>query len=325
MKKIIILGSFLLIGALALTGCATKTNVTKKLSPDEAKTKTEQFINTYLMQSGSKAKVSDVTPYNQSLYKVKVDIGNGQTVDSYVTVDGTQFFPQALSMTDIAKQGSTTQDNTATTPAAEVKTKTDKPVVELFVMSYCPFGTQIEKGMLPVIDTLGNKMDFQLKFVSYSMHEKKEIDENLIQYCIQKDTPAKLAPYLKCFLAAEGQGPACLKSNNLNVDKCVKDSDVTYKVTANYNDKTTWKGNFPPFDVNKADNEKYNVGGSPTLIINGEEIQTNRDSSSLLKTICSAFKTAPKECSASLSSASPSSGFGFNTAASSNSAAGCVQ
>ena len=135
----ILLGSALFIGVLVLSGCATKAPVAKKLSPDEAKTKTEQFINTYLMQSGSKAKVSDVVPFNQSLYKVKVDIGNGQSVDSFVTVDGTQFFPQALSMTDAAKQaGATPAGDTAAAPVSEVKNKTDKPVVELFVMSYCP-------------------------------------------------------------------------------------------------------------------------------------------------------------------------------------------
>lgn len=325
MKKSIILASFLLIGVLALTGCAKKVNVAKKLSPEEARAKTEQFINTNLMQSGSKAKVSDVTPFSQSLYKVKVDIGNGQSVDSFVTVDGTQFFPQALSMTDAAKTNDTAATGDTSTPPAEVKTKNAKPVVEMFVMSYCPFGTQIEKGIIPVLETLGNKINFQLKFVSYAMHDKKELDENLVQYCIAKDSPAKLVPYLKCFLAAEGQGAACLKSNSLNVDACVKATDSEFKVTANYNDKSTWVGNFPPFNVEKTDNEKYNVGGSPTLVINGEEVQTNRDPSSLLKTICSAFKTAPAECATSLSSASPSSGFGFNTTSGSNSAADCGQ
>ena len=29
--------------------------------------------------------------------------------------------------------------------------KLEKPIVEAFVMSHCPFGTQIEKGMLPVV------------------------------------------------------------------------------------------------------------------------------------------------------------------------------
>ncbi|MFA5163719.1 MAG: hypothetical protein WC441_04360 [Patescibacteria group bacterium] len=320
MKKFIVLGSLLLISAIALSGCTKKAPEAKKLSPDEAKAKTEQFINSYLMQSGSKAKINEINKYEKDLYQVKVDIGNGQTIDSFVAVDGSQFFPQALSMTDVAKQNDNGSDSNSS-PVVEVKNKTDKPVVELFVMSYCPFGTQMQKGMLPVIETLGNKMDFQLKFVDYAMHEKQEVDENLIQYCVQKESPEKLSAYLKCFLEA-GKGAECLSSNKINVDKCVKATDSTYKVSANYNDKSTWKGNFPPFNVNKADNDKYGVGGSPTLIINGEEVQSGRDSNSLLKAICSAFKTAPKECETELSSATPSSGFGFGTAAN-NTAASC--
>jgi hypothetical protein len=96
---------------------------------------------------------------------------------------------------------------------------------------------------------------------------------------------------------------------------CVAKTDKEFKVTEGMNDKTKWKGNFPPFDVFKADNAKYGVGGSPTLVINGVEAQTNRDSASLLATICSGFKTAPAECQKKLSSDQPAPGFGTGTAA----------
>ncbi|HPW44193.1 MAG TPA: hypothetical protein PLX67_00560 [bacterium] len=45
------------------------------------------------------------------------------------------------------------------------------------------------------------------------------------------------------------------------------------------------------------------------MIINDQEISVNRDSASLLKTICSAFNNSPEECSAQLSSDSPAAGF----------------
>lgn len=320
MKKFIVLGSILLVAVLVLSGCTTKNNANKKLNKEEAQSKTEQFINEFLMESGNKAKITEISDYGKDLYKVKVDIGNGQTVDSYVSVDGTEFFPQALSIGEIT---GTDSENTSAPVIGQVPNKSDKPLVELFVMSYCPFGTQVQKGMLPVMETLGDKMDFRLKFVSYAMHEKEEIDENLVQYCVQKEAPQKLAPYLKCFLA-EAKGKECLASNNLNVSQCVKDADAEFQVSANYNNKSTWLGNFPPFNVDKADNEKYGVGGSPTLVINGTEVQSGRDSNSLLQTICSAFNNPPAECSTTLSSATPSSGFGFGTA-SSGSAADCVQ
>jgi hypothetical protein len=67
-------------------------------------------------------------------------------------------------------------------------------------MSYCPFGTQAEKGILPVVNLLKDKIDFKVKFVNYAMHGKKEIDENNLQYCIQKEEPNKYNSYLTCFL-----------------------------------------------------------------------------------------------------------------------------
>jgi hypothetical protein len=82
---------------------------------------------------------------------------------------------------------------------------------------------------------------------------------------------------------------------------------------ASFNDQNSWNSQFPPFNIDKADNEKYNVQGSPTLIINGQEVSSNRDSASLLKTICSAFNNAPEECSAELSSNAPAAGFTADT------------
>jgi hypothetical protein len=168
--------------------------------------------------------------------------------------------------------------------------------------------------MLPVLETLGNKIDFKLKFCDYAMHEKKELDENLIQYCIQKEEPTKLSAYLTCFLE-DGKSDECLKTAKVSATKlkaCVKATDTKYKVTSNYEKKVGWQGNFPGFDVNKEDNAKYGVQGSPTLIINGENISSGRDASSLLKTICSAFTTQPAECSKQLSAEAPAPGFGFS-------------
>jgi len=292
----------------------------KEISIEEAKAKSEDFINNFLMPSGSKASITE-TSEEYDLYKMKIDIGSESPVESYVSKDGKLFFPQAIDMAKTAQEQANANGEQAGTTVPANITKNDKPVVELFVMSYCPYGTQIEKGMLPVIETLGNKIDFKLKFCDYAMHEKKEIDENLVQYCIQKEQPEKLAEYLQCFLA-EGKGADCLSkvANKSKIESCVAKTDKEFKVTENYNSKTDWRGSFPGFNVNKTDNEKYSVGGSPTLIINGQEVQSGRDSASLLATICAAFNNAPEECSAQLNSQSPTPGFGFDYSAASTAA-----
>ncbi len=299
----------------------------KTISTDLAKTKAQDFINNFLMQSGSKATIKDITT-EYGLYKLSVDI-TSDVVESYMTKDGKLFFPQALNIDEVtaAKAGTdTASTQEAAQPSATVTKKSDKPTVELFVMSYCPYGTQIEKGILPVLDTLGNKIDFQLKFCSYAMHGEKELTENLLQYCIEKEQPTKLNPYLKCFLEDSSKSAACLDQVGVNkktVNSCITKTDAAFKVMANFTSKVGYQGSFPGFDVQKADNDKYNVGGSPTLIINGQDIQSGRDSASLLATICSAFNNPPKECSTTLSSASPSAGFGSGTAPAGSAAAGC--
>jgi hypothetical protein len=194
------------------------------------------------------------------------------------------------------------------------------------VMSYCPFGTQIEKGILPVVAALGNKIKFTLEFVDYSMHndkatnDMKELNENMRQYCIQKNQPDKLSAYLTCFLK-KGQGTEsdCMTSAGVNatqVESCMSQTDTQFDVTKDFNDQSTWSnGQFPPFNVNKDDNTKYGVQGSPTLVINDTVDQAaGRDSASLLKSICGAFNTAPDACNQQLSSTAPSPGFGEGTA-----------
>lgn len=321
-----------LITASSLRKGGEKTTAAKPgktISTELAKTKAEEFVNNFLMQTGSKATIKDITT-EYGLYKLSVDI-TSDVVESYMTKDGKLFFPQALNVDEVtaAKAGTAaagTDSEAAAAPSATVTKKSDKPVVELFVMSYCPYGTQMEKGILPVLSTLGNKVDFQLKFNSYAMHGEKELTENLLQYCIQKEQPTKLSAYLTCFLADSSMSAACLDKAGVNkntVNSCVTKTDKDFKVMANFTSKTGYQGSYPGFDVQKADNDKYNVGGSPTLIINGQDIQSGRDSASLLATICGAFNNAPSECSAKLSSASPSAGFGTGTAPAGSAAAGC--
>lgn len=297
----------------------------KTISTELAKTRAEEFINNFLMQSGSKAVIKEITS-EYGLYKLKIDI-TSDVVESYLTKDGKFFFPQALNVDEIsaAKTGTDGTTPEASTPSATVTKKSDKPVIELFVMSHCPYGTQIEKGMLPVVETLGNKIDFQLKFCDYAMHGEKELKEQLNQYCIMKDQGTKFNTYLKCFLEA-GDGAACLDKTGINkgsLDSCVSKTDKAFKVMENFTNKTGYQGSYPGFDIYKDDNARYNVGGSPTLIINGEDIQSGRDSASLLATICSAFNNPPKECETTLSSASPSAGFGTAAASAGATDASC--
>jgi hypothetical protein len=83
-------------------------------------------------------------------------------------------------------------------------------------------------------------------------------------------------------------------------------------------------------------NEKYGVGGSPTLVINdtvvvvdsqdcpGKDIKCtvisdfNRSPEKVKEAICNAFLNSPPECQQNLSSTSTSPGFGLDSGSSSS-------
>ena len=196
--------------------------------------------------------------------------------------------------------------------------KTEKPVVELFIMSHCPYGTQIEKGILPVLKLLGDKIDFQLKFVYYAMHKEEELNEQLNQYCVQKNEPGKLITYLENFLVA-GDSKSAVAKSGINAGKlasCVRATDLEFDVIGQFKKgEESWGMRFPPFDVHKVENEKYGVGGSPTFVLNGKTLGVGRSSAQLLEAICTGFEVAPEECSTELSAAAPGAGFGFGGSA----------
>jgi hypothetical protein len=313
MKKTLFLAFGFLV-ALLITGCGALEG---NLSEEEAKQVAEDFINLTLMPPGGTATVKEVVEEGD-MYKVVVN-ANGQEITSYLTEDGKFFFPNAMNIEETMKAKEEQATAEVAAKAAELANIEKKavPVVELFVMSHCPFGTQIEKGIIPVVETLGDKIDFQLKFVNYAMHQKKELDEQMVQYCIDKEEPAKLMPYLRCFLEAE-KTTECLASTGVDTTKnasCVAATDKEFGVISGFEDQENWGGRFPKFMIHNDENLKYGVQGSPSLVINEKKVNASRDPKSLMDLICGGFETAPEECATEMSSDQPAPGFGWTGAA----------
>ena len=242
-----------------------------------------------------------------SLYKIIVNY-NGADVPTYVSLDGKYFLPSAVPLTGdaIASAGQDQQ------PAADVP-KSDKPKVELFVMSYCPYGTQMEKGILPVVSLLKDKIDFKLEFTHFTLHGEKEDTENFRQICIREEQSSKFLPYIQCTLnSTDPYNPAdvnqCMKS--LGIDSAKVDSCISTKAKDYY-------------VIDSDLSQGYGVQGSPTLVINGVQADSGRSSAAILSTICGAFNNAPAECSQSLPTESPSAGFGYGSTGSDAAAASC--
>lgn len=280
----------------------------EELSVEEAKEKALSYINTNLMQPGTSAMVKNIEDIG-NLYKIKLDI-SGREFDSYLTKDGSLLFPSVVDLNEEVEKPEQPEQPTQQPPAADL-VKSDKPDVQLFVMSHCPFGTQAEKGMIPVAELLEDKIDFEIKFVNYAMHGEKETTEQLNQHCIKIEQGSKFLPYLKCFLK-EGDGESCISEIGINkakLESCAKKTDAEFKITENLQNPS---GRYPAFLLYDEENKKYGVRGSPTLVVNDKVVSSARSPSAYLATICGAFNEAPEECSTQLSSQNPSSGFGFS-------------
>ncbi|MDO9509875.1 MAG: hypothetical protein Q7J14_01140 [Candidatus Magasanikbacteria bacterium] len=222
------------------------------------------------------------------------------------------------------KKATNTAVQTGNTTGGEIAVvKADKPVVELFTMTYCPYGLQMQKAFLPVMELLKDKANLSIKFVSYAMHDKQEIDENNVQYCLQEEQDDKLIAYLKCF-TVNGDSSSCLKESKVNESKlnsCISATDKKFGITAAYNDKASWlSGRYPIYPVDQTLNDQYGVQGSPTLVINGAQVQSARSPEAVKQVVCAAFNEQPSECAQVLSTASASPSFGAGTGADTGSA-----
>jgi len=87
-----------------------------------------------------------------------------------------------------------------------------KPTVELFVMSYCPYGVQTEEQLIPIMKAFGDNIDFRLQFIAeekaasstqditpfVSLHGYPEVAENIRQLLITQEYPDRYLDYILC-------------------------------------------------------------------------------------------------------------------------------
>jgi len=300
-KKISILAAIVLVSAAGGFGLFYLYQNNGGSNPQKAADKAIEFINVNLLAEGSTASLVSVVE-EKGVYKLVLGIG-GSEFTSYLTKDGNLFFPEGYSL-EAEEEEETPQDIT----------KSDTPDVKLFVMSYCPYGLQAQKMFLPVYDLLKDKAVMGVYFVDYAMHGKTEIDENLNQYCVQKEEKDKFSAFLSCFVKTDDSEKCFAEAqiDTAKINTCVAETDKEFKITELYNDQGTWlSGTYPQFNINKDLNEQYGVQGSPTIVINDQIVSVSTRSPEKFKeVVCQAFNTAPEECSQALSSDVPSTGIG---------------
>ena len=278
---------------------AKKYSRHKKISPEEASNKVLGIINKYFVPNKN-ATLSGKPVEENGLYKVGLSINNN-TQPFYLTKDGALLiFPNG--MIDIAKFEETA--NKQQQMKEESIPKTQRPTVELFVMSLCPYGAKAEKEALPITKLFGDKIDFKIKFIVdvkgstinevVSLHGNDEAKEDARQAAIMQYYPGKLPSYLE----------------KINANSCViscgavKLEDYWQKAAKELQMDVMKIESFAYgqegislLKQNETDAGKYGANASPTLVING--VKSNaiyRGAEALQQAICSAFTSSPSEC-----------------------------
>ena len=269
------------------------------LSLEEAAERAINYINSVALNGQATASLLEVIE-ESGLYKIRLTIEN-QTYESYVTKDGKILFPQ----------GTKISEETPGAPISEGAElpKTDNPQVQLFVMSFCPWGNQAEELMRPTAELLKDKASIELHYVIYSnyspdycldeeskycsMHGIQELNQGVRELCVQKYQGDKFWDFV------EEINSSC---NYQDVDLCWE--SIAKKVGVDVAGvKTCQKDEALEILAQElALNQKYGITGSPQLIINKAEYQGPRSSEAYKQGICSTFNSLPEECSQILSS-----------------------
>jgi len=327
----------LAIGAV-VTFALSNLGGTATITGDVAATKALGFINDNLLSAQNlTAELEDVNETND-MYLVNFQIIQGnqslQPGSIYVTKDGkSMIIGQIIDLNAPlpgAEDTAAGNDTEAEKPAQTTANKTDKPEIQMFVMSYCPFGKQAEDGLFPVVELLGDKIKLVPHFVVYekycggqdcteesynnyclgngsycSMHGLSEIKEDLRQMIVYKYYPDKFWAYVNSINAnttsktVEEKWEAIAKEVGLDASeiKSKMDSEGTTLLAAE-----------------AALNKELKVSGSPTIFINGVKYSGGRAPEDFKKAICGAFSTAPEECSQALGNATAATSGGCGAA-----------
>lgn len=262
----------------------------------------ESYINANLLaQQGVTAKITGATEIENGLFEMPFQIYQDGAVVSEGNVYSTKeklFLVQAtFDLNTPIEQPEVVDDE----PVATAPVKSDKPQVDLYVMSFCPYGNRAEDTMKPVYELLKNDIDFNVYYIVNvngttvdSLHGTPEAIQNEREACVLKyyGTQAwfDFAGYVNTNCGSNGScweaGATTLELDKDKISTCVTDEGLDL------------------MKANEAASNAAGANGSPTMKING--VSTNSvyqygNSEAYKTALCSAFNTAPEACATVLS------------------------
>lgn len=300
-------------------------NILKGSSSDKVAEATLEFINQKFFSDGASASLVESLKAN-GLYKIKFKVDE-QEFESYVSSDGKILFPQGIPIEEAA-EGNEENEETGEKQEEEKITcddieKVDKPSMEAFVVSECPYGLQMQRVLNEIVKNIPSMASqIEVRYIGTiedgkvtSMHGEKEAQENLRQICIREEQADKYWNYIGCYISNDCQDEECI---NTNRDKCLDESQIDrtgLDVCMSDNSKGM---EYAKEDFSRV--EKYKANGSPAIIMNGGQsvdeeafangMELEMRSAELIKNLlCCSFQEKPENCAKELNKVSAASSF----------------
>jgi hypothetical protein len=170
-----------------------------------------------------------------------------------------------------------------------------KATLEMFVMSQCPYGIQVENAIAPVKEKLGGALDVQIQFIGQkkedgtftSLHGEPEVKGNTAQLCAGKQKPEKMLDFILCQNEDKSKIPENWKDcgSKLGFDaaaleSCVGGEEGKQLLAAS-------------FDLAK----EKKARSSPTMFLDGQPYKGGRKSNDFMRAICATYgDQAPPPC-----------------------------
>jgi len=270
---------------------------------------TMSYINDNLVLPNSTASLVSIEE-TKGMYVINTSY-QAKTASVYMTKDCALLFMNPLSLDTPVPTPAVTQ-----TPTQAPK-KSARPVVDLYVMSFCPYGVQAETAIGPVVDLLGSKADIRIRYITtndgttvqsvQSLHGPSEAQEDLRQLCIRKESPDLYWKYLDLF------NTRCYPvwQNATQLQSCRENVTATLGIRLADSEACAFGSDgLGLLKADELDAKKYSATASPTLFINGVKYAGARTPEAFKTAMCASFETAPAECATNLSSSAATSSSG---------------
>jgi len=268
------------------------------LTAEQIEEKIMSYIREEILgEGGPEVSLTAPTTFQNGVYKLNFKIQDSEFA-SYATKDGSLLFPEAVEIMTLEQKKDA---------SCKSVSKTQDSKLEAFIVSYCPYGTQMQRIINEVVKNIPElESNIKVRYIGQvqdgkvtSMHGEQEAQENLTQICLREEQSDKYFPYVACFLK-EGESESCLTEVEIDKDQLESCKQEESRGIAYAQED---------FDLNGT----YQVSGSPTLVLNGEVISEfdfgGRTAESIKSLLCCGFEDPFQFCENILTTEEATPGF----------------